>query len=478
MNKIILITALLLANICSAFAGAGAVITVHVTDLKLSREPLKLILLREYIYYDLGTTEISATADQHGSFSFKIPRASTYKFFQLEFDNLRFLSGRIEEGDRIDIRFSGSREKYFGRNDYHISGKGSARINLSCDLMKHHPSAILKLRTAAADDQEKLTSLLQKADAIYLERLAILKTYQGRVSKDVYQYYHAEIYGAVYKNLLSFFSTNKTISLDSARIRYLMKEADSKLPVLDPKVTAQSAEYLDYLLSKSANVAHYTRRINRADAYEATFEELIAGNSGILREKALLVFIFKDTRYRYSKNAAAVYQKVLTYMKDKHHRQLVEDIAFRRKSGTKAFDFSLTGINGDTVHLHDFKNKVVLIEGWFVGCESCIELAKKMKNKVLPLFINNPDVVFINMNVDASKERWLSALKEGEYSNSKSINVYTSGLGTNHPLLKYYHMQGMPQLLLVGKDGNLISTDIRGTAEEITEKIRLALLDE
>ena len=475
MNRIIIFTALYLSMITAAFAGGTATITVHVTDKNLLKQSLTLVLLKEYLHGDVGAVETNLHADQNGYFRFKIADITRFKLFHLQFDRFRIMSNIIESGDQLNIEFSGNEESFVKAYCYQFSGRGSTKMELWSKLRFERPRTVLNLYPIQPDDQSKLALLLSRADSIYAHKLKIVQSFKGKVSDNYYQYTLAESFGATYSELFSFFIINKEFKLDSSKVSDLIDGAEKKRPKLNPDVISESEEYLKYLHLRSSSYVKYTYNTNRDKGFEATYEDLIDRNTGLLREKVLLFFIAKDTRYRYSNNKNQVYHNALRFMADKQHRQFIEEIALRRKTGSKAFDFSMSTVNGNTVHLQNFRNKVVMVECWFLGCESCIELAKKIKKTVLPAFINNDEVVFLTINVDRPKQSWLTGLKRGDYTNSKSINLWTDGLGTNHPFLLHYQYHAMPQLMLIDRKGNVVSTDIRGTGEEIVDKIRKAL---
>lgn len=54
---------------------------------------------------------------------------------------------------------------------------------------------------------------------------------------------------------------------------------------------------------------------------------------------------------------------------------------------------------------------------------------------------------------------WEEGLKKGIYSSANDINLSTNGLGYKHPIIEFYHYEGFPQLLLIDKKGNIISSN-------------------
>jgi hypothetical protein len=242
-----------------------------------------------------------------------------------------------------------------------------------------------------------------------------------------------------------------------------------------PAVVGECPEYLDYLSRRSAFRVVHNAGIARGKSFSSIAKDLISSTTGIIREKALLHFIGVDHRYKFSDDPEWVYSKALELMSSKRRKSVLKSLIDSRRTGAKAFDFSMTDTSGRTVRLHDFKGKVVMIEVWYTGCGGCAGLAEVIKSSVLPHFIHNQEVVFVTVNVSNTKQRWKEGIASGLYTNEKSINLYTNGETINHPFVRYYQFQGFPQLLLIGKDGNLITSGLSRQAEVIKEKIKLAL---
>jgi hypothetical protein len=476
MNKVLITIALFFAGITVASAKGNASVTVHVNNKALCTEQLYMLLQKEYIYNHIGATELVAKADLNGDFVFKINNLDHFKIFQLEFADLPMIYSYIEEGDHIRITYTGSREKLSNDKDYIFSGKGADKLQLAHMLMWSGPNIPPNLSSAGYYNHSQVDSLIDWGSSVCASQMKILKSFGERISGQMIQMYTAEIFANSYLPVLSYFDfAPHQKRLDSTLVRYLIDGIERKQPNLDPSIIAENREYIQFIAKKSSCYARYQRGAGKGKNYELTSIDLTLRNAGVVREKALLYFISSDGRFRYSDGVEAVYQNALSLISETNRKLYLEELVVSRKEGEQAFDFSMSDINGDTIRLHDFKNKIVVIEGWFLGCEACFGLAKTIKAKVLPEFINNPDVVFLTINADKLKQRWLHGVKTGQYTNNKSINLFTGGLGMNHPFINYYKFQAMPFLMLLGRDQKLISTNIRGTGEQIADKIRNAL---
>lgn len=129
--------------------------------------------------------------------------------------------------------------------------------------------------------------------------------------------------------------------------------------------------------------------------------------------------------------------------------------ARRLKAGKISPDFKLVDLKGNEVWKNDFKGKIVVLDFWFTGCSGCIGAARTLK-QIKEHFKDYPDVSFVSISVDVSKDTWRKSVDQGRYVVSDVVNLYTSGLGTNHPIVKDYNVNGYPALYLLDEDGKIV----------------------
>jgi len=140
---------------------------------------------------------------------------------------------------------------------------------------------------------------------------------------------------------------------------------------------------------------------------------------------------------------------------------------FDTDSARQAYPFSLPNAEGRLVKASDFKGKLVVMEFWFTGCAPCIALAKSMES-VIDHFKNNEDVVFVSINLDREKEKWLHSLANGvrfrhkdfdghvDYVHPGAVSLSTYPYAFDHPIAKHYDIKGAPVLIIVGKEGEIL----------------------
>lgn len=233
-------------------------------------------------------------------------------------------------------------------------------------------------------------------------------------------------------------STNRKKLLNTASTVYSLR-AKYDLKVFCDTVLAYSAPFLSF---KTA-ISDTTSYINLKNNYK-----------GFLRDRLLTVFILNN----YNKNIrmAEWLQDALPLIGDKNCKELLLAKINTLVSGLPAFDFSLQDTSKKHIKLKDFRGKVVFMDFWFTGCGSCKLITEGLK-PVVEHFKNNSNVVFIGVSIDADFEDWKKSVKSGLYSNEGSIDLYTNGLKSEHPIIKHYGFSGYPSLLLIDRDGKIIT---------------------
>ncbi|SOE24174.1 Thiol-disulfide isomerase or thioredoxin [Spirosomataceae bacterium TFI 002] len=112
-------------------------------------------------------------------------------------------------------------------------------------------------------------------------------------------------------------------------------------------------------------------------------------------------------------------------------------------------------IEGNKVDLKEFKGKVIFIDFWATWCGPCIkefkhypEILKKYKNE---------EIVFIFLSVDDERDKWQEFLSNGKGPESIHLNIPQSQYSVISKQLNY-EGTGIPQFLLIDKDGKIIKT--------------------
>ncbi len=153
----------------------------------------------------------------------------------------------------------------------------------------------------------------------------------------------------------------------------------------------------------------------------------------------------------------------LTQARDKK-KEILANMAQTAKiaNGNKAPDFAFPDVNGKKWSPKDFKGKYLIVDFWASWCGPCRqeiphlkEVYKKYQSKGLEI---------LAVSVDAKEADWKKAMAEEKMA-WPQINAKES-----KPVMASYLFSGIPYLVVVDKEGNIIEKNLRG--ESLDKKLK------
>ncbi len=357
----------------------------------------------------------------------------------------------VEPGDSIRINCT--------KDSMVFSGRGAVKMqvwyqmeNLKNTVLKDYP-----LRRINGDYRNELFDFYDESLSI---RMAFLKNIQSQISHISYQLMLADIFSRYMTVRLAYFELNTgkdsgtTTEYYHALYSRLCKKFETFAHTKNNEILSHSFYYTNLLMLKHIvdSFAMVEKPFNLVDCYEQVKKKY----TGIIRERLITSLL---DRYRLLNQQSLCLQDAVTIVKDPELKALLLKEYLNKLKGTAAFNFTLTNTAGQTVKLSDFKNKVVILDFWFTGCLSCIDMSTALQ-PVESVFKENKNVVFISISIDTDKGTWLKSLSKGFYSTPERINLYTNGEGEMNGLIRYYDIHGYPTLMLIDAKGNLFSSSL------------------
>lgn len=319
-------------------------------------------------------------------------------------------------------------------------------------------------------------------EMLYALQSYSLDIYKNRMSNAAYQILKADLIGGIQEQKVRFLGydlytikSSKGVLTEATKRTLQNKVIEAflekpKIPIntIPVKFLSLSSKYIFYL-SKEARLAEKLFNQEPYSFIKKTY-------SGSLRDRVLTNYLLSNlTDLELSPDS--VLNDAIATVKNSYCQKLLINMRNNYKIGSTAYNFSLPDANGKIVKLSDFKGKFVFIDVWYVGCAGCKGFYEASLSNVEKHFSNNPNIIFVTVSIDKVKESWLDRMHYYTSLDSPNvINLYTGGMGTEHPFIKNMNINAYPALFLIDKEGKIYKTnDLQVESTKLIEIINEAL---
>ncbi|MBB5438138.1 hypothetical protein HDC92_001813 [Pedobacter sp. AK017] len=418
-----------------------------------------------------GISHVEVITDSSGNFAFKLPRYSQPAIIAIRprvNGKVGFLysSFFFEPTDNIFINIYKNTE---GKMDSaSFSGIGSAKYNLIRQLSSPYPARLRKKEIVTmppANLATYLSELYQHVDELKQYKEDLLKEtgldtqMEKMIRYDFANAYNNWLVALGYWYTVSYkdkFAERELIKRHFNTFKEEFQYPEDPAMALVPSFLEKIAfrENLDLVMNAPGDTIPLKRLY---DVFKTKY-------TGLVREELLANFFLAGK----GRTAEVKFDDQLYDSLFKDARKLITlpilkkpmDQQAKTLKGRKFFNTSYTDINGKQFDSSTLKGKVIFIDLWGTGCTWCAIFHQGFHKDYYPLLKDNSDFVYLSIGTNKETKRWKEGIASGKYTSTEYLNVYTSGQTLQHPFTKYYNIKGVPFLLLIGRDGNIVSGNI------------------
>jgi thiol-disulfide isomerase/thioredoxin len=167
-------------------------------------------------------------------------------------------------------------------------------------------------------------------------------------------------------------------------------------------------------------------------------------------------------------DAMVTFAPILTGSKDAKIKELGESFAGKIRLLSlpgKPMEISGPLLDGQPFDQKSLAGKVVLVDFWATWCGPCVAEIPNMVEQYEKYHAKGFEIVGISLDEEKDKVDAFVAERKIPWP------IIYAGKGWQDPTAQFYGISGIPQLILIGRDGNVITLDARGAklAERLAE---------
>lgn len=432
-------------------------ITGNFTDKKMEGKEIKIDYYQSYSFMAFyPPVEKYKKIVYNQSCKFEITKPLKIGYIRIFFpepygmdpiNNLIFL---CEAGDQVNLRIKDGTVHFYGKD----------AIKYNDQLVANSVVPTIKT-TPKSTNSEYLNAAIKGYSDLFLGQVAVISKNKTKWNETAFNILKTNFLYSTYYNVTGIFRGVYRMSdqrekkdINFAFNKYIDEHASDTLPV---DLALNSISALDFKFLKEMCSLEFANGVsNESFVFGKLFNNLLQNYKGDVKDRLLLM----STRATiFTRDSTDIYldSTINIVNEEFSKKQLITQKKVFGK-GSPAFKFHLNDTANRIYSPKDFYGKVFIMDFYFTGCSGCIALSKAMP-PVLEEFRNNPDVVFISVNLDRSLKMFKDAVKGGKYTHPEYLNLYTNGKGYDHEMIQYYQINGCPTVLIFDKNGKMLNSD-------------------
>jgi peroxiredoxin len=234
-----------------------------------------------------------------------------------------------------------------------------------------------------------------------------------------------------------------------------MRKSDSLRAVIEELQTTYDA-YRSSRKFRSASLVNDTLKCEKDYLREFT-TGFLADNDNVISAYTIYSnIVMRDAALKETKS---MYASLGEGAKNSQYGRMIKeriDRLAKTQGGAKAPDFTLPDAKGNEVTMSTVKGKIKIIDFWASWCGPC-----RLNNPALKALYEEyhpKGLEIIGVSLDTNKANWEKAIEKDGLT---WINV-SSLKGWNCDVVRLYNITGVPSVLVLDENNNIIATGLRG----------------
>ncbi|MBD1422571.1 TlpA family protein disulfide reductase [Sphingobacterium chuzhouense] len=295
-------------------------------------------------------------------------------------------------------------------------------------------------------------------NAIVERKLELLEKNRDKVSDRAYAYIKEEcIYTTESKRITTLQGGVETgAPYQGILKKYVFQEYQNTMKERTGS-SGESYAYTNYiidLLTAGYLIQEYVKNPSSAPTVDLNIIIDDLAKMNLEQENGDKIIAFLFSRFATAaKGGEQAIEKALDFVRDSRIKSYLLDVKEKRYTNSDVYPFRLEDVDGNIYTPESFKGKKVVLDFWFNGCTGCALLHKELEK--IEKNLNDSSVLFISVNVDAKRDKWLQGIASGKYTSEGGINLRIIDPKPN--IASYYGFFSFPQLLMIDGKGSLVS---------------------